>query len=270
MSSIFGGSKTTQQATSKPVDMTPGEFTALRKPFADELLKIIQNGGVGNYEGPLNADITPEETALLQQLQGQTGPNTARQGVINDTLAGKFLPGQEGSNPFLQAAIEAAQRPTLQGLEETLSRSLPGRFTQAGQIVQSNANGGTGGGSSAFDRAAAIATRGAADAIGDIATKMSSSAYESERGRQQEAVSLDRAEVDATVTNLQAQALPRLIEELGIERGLAEFQRRTQSLLEVLKTMGGVTSPTVAQNSQSSGSSTTSPNIFGTLFPKGL
>ncbi len=56
-----------------------------------------------------------------------------RTGLLNDTLAGKFLPGQAGSNPFLEAAIAAAQRPTEMALNDTLQRSLPGAFTAAGQ-----------------------------------------------------------------------------------------------------------------------------------------
>lgn len=248
---IFGGSKQETQSTasSTPQDMAPDEFKALRGTFSDSLLSMLKSGGGPGYEGPLNANIGANETNLLGQLMNQTGAGTQRAGVLSDTLGGKFLPGQPGGNPFLQAAIEAAQRPTLQGLEETLGRTLPGRFTLAGQQTQPQS-------SSAFDRAAAIATRGASQALGDIASNMSFGAYESERGRQQEAVSLDRAEVDATVTNLQAQALPRLIQELGIERGVAEFNRRSSQMLELLKTLAGVTAPTIAnqQQSQSTGS----------------
>jgi len=257
--SLFGGSKTTQQSTSIPTDLTPQPFKDLQQPFADALQSFLTTQGGPEYTGPLNANIGANEQTLLDSLMAQTGAGTARSGVINDTLAGKFLPGGAGSNPFLEAAIKAAQRPTLEGLTETLSRALPGRFTANGQFIQPNTGGQ--GGSSAFDRAAGIATRGAASALGDIATNMSFGGYEAERGRQENAVSLSRAEVDSTVTNLQAQALPRLIQELGIERGLAEFQRRTTSLLEVLKTIGGVTQPTIAQTAQSTGESVTQKGI---------
>lgn len=261
MKALFGGSEATQQSTSSstPVDMTPEEYKKLRGPFSAKLLEMLNTGGGPEYGGPLAANIGANETKLLSDLMGQTGPGTSRAQYLEDVIGGKFLPGQSGSNPFLQSAIEAAQRPTLQGLEETLSRALPGRFTAAGQFTQPQ-------GSSAFDRAAAIATRGAADAIGDIATKMSFGAYEGERGRQQEAVPLARQEVDATISNLQAQALPRLIEELGIERGLALFQERTKSLLSVLQILGGVGGPNLAQQGQSTASG--NAESFGGVFGK--
>lgn len=263
MKELFGGSESKSQATSTPVDMTPDAFKNLRDPFAQTLLSYLQGGGTPQYTGPLNADMTQTEGDILSQLMGQTGTGTNRNSYLQQVLSGNFLPGQDGSNPFLQAAIEAAQRPTLQGLEETLSRTLPGRFTLAGQQVQPQS-------SSAFDRAAAIATRGTADALADIATNMSYGAYESERGRQQEAVQLDQAEVDTTIKNLQAQALPRLIEELGIERGLALFQQNTQSILQILQTLAGVTAPTVANQQQSTSQSESHKGIFGQLFPMGI
>lgn len=246
-----------------------------------------------------------------------------------------------GANPFLQSAIEAAQRPTLQGLEETLSRTLPGRFTQAGHLIQP-------GGSSAFDRAAAIASRGATQELGDIATRMSYNAFEAAQGREASALEnelarrgqfglqtqsleagamqnqLDRAlqvpgmeaqlqqigantdlalaqlptqmaetalrlaqargqeagtgltqaqtgtqnaqtdltqsqvrgsEVDTAIKNLQAQALPRLIQDMGLERGIEAFNNNVNSLLATLGIASGVTRPVVANESKSSSGS---------------
>lgn len=266
---IFGGSTSTQQSTSTPLDMTPQEFQGMRGPFATELMKMLSAGGGPQYGGPLNADETANEQAIRGDLMNTTGPGTARSGYLQDTIGGKFLPGQAGANPFLDAAITSAQRPTMRNLEETLGRALPGRFTQAGHFTQSNAAGQ--GGSSAFDRAAAIATEGAANAMKDIASNMSFGAYEGERGRQQQAVALDQQEVDATVKNLQAQALPRLIQELGIERGLALFTQRNQQLMEFLKVLGGVTAPTIGNQQQMTANKEDyGKGVFGNIFPKGL
>lgn len=256
LSKLFGGSESKQ--ISIPVDTTPAELRALRKPFVDTLTSLFESGGGPSYEGPLVAPITDAEQAMLLQLQ-QSG--MGRQGLIEDTIAGRFLPGQEGANPFLDAAIRAAQRPTLEGLEETLSRTLPGRFTQAGHFTQPQ-------GSSAFDRAAAIATRGAADALADIATNMSFGAYESERGRQQQAIQLGQMEVDTMIKNLQAQALPRLIEDLGIERGIREYETRTQALMQLLGTLTAASAPNIATIQHAEGSS--SRGIIPALFPKGI
>ena len=168
-----------------------------------------------------------------------------RQNLIEQTIGGQFLPGQPGQNPFLEAAITNAQRPTMQGLEETLTRSLPGRFTQGGQFIQPH-------GSSAFDRAAAIATRGAADASAGIATNMSAQAYGQERGLQQQAVQLGQTEVQTLIQNLQAQALPRMIEDMGIERALAEFSGRTNQLLQALQIATGASGLNQIANEQTS------------------
>lgn len=258
---LFGGSE--QKSTSTPTDLTPSEFSGLRPEFANFLRGFLQEGGP-QYEGPLNAEMTQGEQDVLGQLRATTGPGTQRSQYLGEVLGGRYLPGQDRSNPFLDATIRAAQRPTLEGLQQTLERSLPGRFALAGQTSAPR-------GSSAFDRAAATASTGAANALSDIATNISFGAYEQERGRQQQAVQLDQVEVDATVKNLQAQGLPRLIQELGIERGMQLFQQRTQGILEVLRLLGGVTSPVIAQTQQSTGESTGGvlPAI-SKFFPKGL
>lgn len=273
---LFGGSKSTQTQRSLPGDFTPEEFKGLRPTLAAEIHKSI--GGGNNYQGPYVAPITGTEQSVLADLMGMAGSGTPRQGYLDQVIAGGFQglnPAATGamSNPFLDAAIRAAQRPTLEGLTETLTRDLPGRFTSAGQFVQPQ-------GSSAFDRAAAIATRGVSDTLGDIATNMSYQNYEAERGRQfqgfenergrqQEAVQLSRAEVDTAISNLQAQGLPRLIEDMGIERALATFKDQVNNLLGVLQLLGGVSGPTIANTTVGSAESTTQRGIIPGLFGTG-
>lgn len=250
---LFGGSKSEQQSTSGPTDATPEALKALREPFVSTLTNVLQGGGRPAYEGPLTTPITGAETTGLGAVSGAAYDPT-RQGLIQQTQQGAFLPGQAQANPFLQATIQAAQRPTLQGLEEVLSRALPGRFTQAGHFTQPQ-------GSSAFDRAAALATRGAADAAGDIATNISAQAYDQERGRQQQSIQLGQGEVETLVTNLKAQGLPRLIEDMGVERGLAEFNSRMQSLMQALQVAAGSPISQIANQSQSTGKSITEKGV---------
>lgn len=260
---LFGGSEERSQQQSGPVDVTPPEIRDLRGAFSTTLQRLLgQQGGdplagIPQFQGPLAAPMAGGENQLLQLLQQQAAGGQGQQ-LINQTLGGAFLPGQAGSNPFLQATIQAAQRPTLQGLEEVLSRTLPGRFTAAGQFVQPE-------GSSAFDRAAAIATRGAADALADIATNISFGAFESERGRQQEAIQLSQQEVATNIANLQAQALPRLIEQMGIEGGREEFARRLQTVLQALSVATGAPLQTVAQESSGSSEGRSSDGIFSKI-----
>lgn len=243
LNAIFGGSN--QTSSSAPVNMTPAPDAALQAPLANTLQTLMTTGGP-TYTGPLTTPATANENTLLQQLMttDPTAPGSPTSTLLNNTLNGTYLTPQ--SNPFLQAAITAAQRPTLEGLDQTLTRDLPGRFTQAGQSVQPQ-------GSSAFDTAAAIASRGTANALGDIATNMSYQNYNDERNRQQAAIPMSQQQVATTIQNLQAQALPRLIQENGIDRGLQLFQQQSQQLLSILGLTAQVAAPVVANSSTSTG-----------------
>lgn len=249
------GSSTTSNYTDPALSKLSGSLADTLKQVLASFGSQTANAGnpIANSTAAPQAPVTPQEQQLLSQLSTQTGPGTASADYIKKTLAGNFLPGQPGANPFFDAAVHAAQRPTLQGLQETLSRSLPGRFTLGGQQIQSNA--GDQGGSSAFDRAAAIATRGAADAVGDIATNMGNTQYGNERQQQTAAAGLDQAQVDQTIKGLQAAALPRLIQQNGLDKGLALFQQQTSNLLDFLKTIGTVQAPTLGTNAVSSSTS---------------
>jgi hypothetical protein len=267
MSFNFGKTSSKQQSTSTPMDLIGQQFTDLKGPFADVLKGLLGGGasnplaGIPEAPGPYSAPVTGTEQDFLSTLQGFQGPNglaTAGQDYLKDVISGKYA--DAGTNPFLKSYIEAAQRSTLRGLEETLTRSLPGRFTQAGQFVQPQ-------GSSALDRAAAIATEGVAKSVSDIATNIGFGAYEQERGRQQQGVQLGQQEVQSVITNLQAQALPRLVEQYGIDQGLTEFRNRLNILMQVLNAVGGVTRPVIGNQAQSTGSS--SGFNFGLSIPTG-
>ena len=280
LKSVFGGSSSESQtqSTSTPINFTDANLKGLAPDLATSLRTLLgsygsqtTNAGTGGTGAPVpQAGVTGQEQNLLDTIGKQVGPGTDSAGYIKDVLGGKYLPGQAGANPFFDAAVRAAQRPTLEGLTETLTRSLPGRFTANGQLIQSNEGGN--GGSSAFDRAAAIATRGVSNAVGDIATNMGNSAYTSERQNQNVAAGLDQAQVDQTIKGLQASALPRLIQQNGMDKGLALFQQQTTNLLDILKTIGAVQAPVIANQSQSTGtsSSSTEKGIIPGLFPKGI
>lgn len=247
-------------------DSVPKPFRQLRGPLSDLFLMLLGYkpksgrtrttdelmGGVPDYEGETTAPMTKAEAAALKQLQRSTGPGTARNRLLEQTLRGKFL-GK--GNPFLQQAIEAAQRPVTQRYEEILGRTLPGQFTAAGHTVQP-------GQSSPFDMAAALQARGLAQELGDISSQMSFGAYESERGRQQQAIPLSQQEVQTTIQNLQAQALPRAIQQHGLDTGLALFQKQTQDLLSVLSLIAGM--PMTPQSAVVSKGGT--PGVFPQLM----
>jgi hypothetical protein len=274
MKALFGGSTT----KSGPVDVTPSDIEGLRKSAGSVLEAFLKKGGGPEYKGPLVAELGDNERSILNLLMDDANGASGRQDLIRQTMEGRFLPGQPGANPYLESAIAAAQRPTFEGLGETLGRQLPGQFLQAGHtfnpatfannvIAQAGGGNTIAGGSSAFDRASAIATRGATQAAADIGTKMSSDAYESERTRQNEAIKFSQAETELMVSNLQAQALPRMIEDLGIERGIELFKSRTQEMLAALSSLGQFGQLTnIGQKSKTDQQN----GIIPSLFPKGL
>jgi len=260
---VFGGKK----ETSRPVDSTPEELKALRAPFVSGLTSLIQGQGRPEYGGDLVAGITPTEQQNLG-FMNQVAQGPGRQDLLNKTLSGYFLPGQEGSNPFLQSAIQAAQRPTQQALNDTLARTLPGTFTAAGQQIGGglrSPNQNLKPSSTAFDMAAARAFEGGSNALKDIATNMSFQGYESERGRQNQAVQLQQQDIQALSQNLKDQALPRLINQMGLDKALEEFNARFNSFLQALSIAQG--SPIAQQGQQSKGVSYS--GIVPALFPKG-
>lgn len=278
MEDLFGGSS--QQSVSGPVSTTPTQFQALRGPVADALRGLIGTGlqqGGGTYDPSTGSQYAVPMTAQEQALLGTLSPGgntlTAEaQAYLKNVMGGAYLPGGSNQNPFLEAAIKAAQRPTLQGLEQTLTRDLPGRFTAAGHFIQPQ-------GSSPFDRAAAIATRGAAQALSDIATNISSQAYTTERGLQQGAVGLSQQEVQNTISSLQASALPRLIEQYGVDKGLEQFNTRIETILKALAVASGLPLVSVANQTTASGTSSGGiiPGLTGAFsaafpaaFPKGI
>jgi hypothetical protein len=180
--------------------------------------------------------------------------NPAGEDALTKLLKAK---NPSSGNPFLKSTIDAATRPILENLTETLDRTLPGRFTQGGQFVQPE-------GSSAFDRAAAIATRGATQEIGDISSQIAFGAYEGDQNRniQRDQTKVAAAgqlsdiqaqEVDTLIKNLQAQALPRLVKDLGYERGLAQFQSQVENLLAALGIGAAASRPVTVGTSQGSG-----------------
>jgi len=254
----FGGSETEQkqssqqtassdsQATSITKDTTPVELQALRTPFVQALASMFQgSGGRPAYTGQLAAPITGAETTALDATAGAAyDPN--RGNLISSTLQGTYLPGQAGENPFMQAAIKEAQRATMTNLEETLARSIPGKFNLAGQQLGKN-------GSSAFDRAQGVAIRGAADAMAGIATNMSMAGYEAERQRQQQMVPVSQQEVATLSENVKTQGLPRLIEQLGFDKAFEEFSTRYASLIQALQIAAG--SPIAQQGTDSQSTS---------------
>lgn len=215
----MGGNVSRSRSTTR----VPPEFKRLRGPVAFQLENLIAGGP--QFEGPFTADIGTDEQAALENVQARTNTpfSALGRGALESTIRGDFL--SPDSNPFLRDTIAAAQRSVLERFNENEILERSG-FANAGQRLSE---------SSPFARARAIATRGLGNSLSDIATNLAGGNFQAERNRQLAAVSqgeqVSQGEFDRAVENLRAQALPRLIEQLGIDRGLEEFRRRVDLML---------------------------------------
>lgn len=272
-----------------PQGQLAAPITGNEQQLLGQIQSNLLGGGVADEQ---------QQNLLRELISGQQvgqGPAFQNQGIDIQGIQGGVQQGQE--NPFLQQAIAAAQRPLIQEFENIVAPALRAQFTQAGQQIQ-------GTGSSPFNEAAAQAQTGLANALGDISGRLAfqdfaqrqalqsdefqqlrglmteqeaiqkrlqSEEFQRDRQRQLDAVSqaqgVDRAQLENLIAGLEAQALPRLVEQFGIDRGLEEFRRRQGQLLQAIQSAGALASPTpvVLSSSTSSGTSTTSPGLLGGL-----
>lgn len=222
-------------------DVTPGAFRNLRGPVAGSLRNIITSEGGPAFEGPFTADIGGAEQAALQNVQGFGGTNVLQSQA--DALLGQQLTGQTlrpESNPFLQQTIEAATRPLFRAFDdrELQERALFGR---AGQKLQE---------SSPFAQARSRATEGLLSAVGDVSGRIAGENFQRGLDRQQQAVNQVQATQQARFNQargiLESSALPRLIQQFGIDQGKREFDRRMQMMLQALQLGGQLGQPTLS------------------------
>lgn len=268
--SLFGGSTSTTQSTSTPQNFTNPALSGLAPQLSGSLSKLMSDWGMGGpqYSGPTQASTTPNANNLLNS-KTLTNPGASANSWIDSVLAGNYMPGGSQGNPFLNAAIKGANTATNEQLATTLGTTLPGRFTAAGQFIQPNTSGN--GGSSAFDTAAALATQSAANADAATAANIENNAYNAGTQQQTAAAGLEPGMVQSAVNALQAQALPTMLQQNGITNGIQLFQTSIQSLLQLLQSVGAIQNPVLANNSQSTGSTTNyGKGIFADLFPGGL
>lgn len=260
---LFGGKKSKEQSTATPLDVTPQVIAGLRGPVVSALESLIQTGGGAAPTGvaPLGGAEQDLLSRAISQAGGPSPLQAAGRGLLGQTISGNFL--DPASNPFLAATIEAAQRPVIQAFQDVALPRLQGEFTAAGHRIQPQ-------GSSAFDRAAAIATRGLTQQLGDISTNIAFGNYAQERQRQQEAAGAAEAistqDLQTTITGLQTAALPRMIEQFGLDQGLEEFNRRITTILQALQVATGIPLVNIGTAQQGTLKSSESPGVFGTLL----
>jgi hypothetical protein len=249
MSGSFGMNQSKSNQSSRPVDITPQSYQNLRPQLSNMLSEYMWGGP--EYSGPMVAGLTGDERAGLADVKGQAtnlSPlSSAARGELMNTLSGSYL--NPDSNPFLQGYIEASTRPISQRAEEQRMAERSA-FGIAGQRLSQ---------SSPFARASAIRDRGELDAIGDVTSRIGTSAYEGERGRMTGATTAAEAatagQFNRSMDALKAAALPRLIAQLGIDNGMKEFARRAEVALAAAGIAGNISSLFGTQSKGSSSSS---------------
>lgn len=265
LGSLLGGNSGagTSKQSSRPVDLTLPWFSQLGQNVAGNLGGFISGGPAGAtpYSGQLTAGLTQREGAGLGVLQ-QAALDPTRLGLIQNTLAGNYLPGSPGGNPFLDAAIQAAQRPTAEALQYAVGRQIPGMFAAAGQQVGQGVGRG---GSTAKDLNVIRAAETGGRALGDIATNMSNANYQFERGLQQGAIGLGQQDIGAMIANIQAQGIPRAIEDQGITRAIALGQQGIGNWLQGLQIAQALPLQTTGNVSQGTAVGA-QPNLLTGLF----
>lgn len=197
---------------------------------AQNAINRLAGGGMGN---PLIQGIA---------ATGAAGPGFQS---LGDLFAGRTL---GADSPMVQNQIRAATRPLFEVFQDDLGQ-LTSAATQAGQFVQP-------GSSSPFELAKSRLQTGLANAIADTSANVVTQNFNNERQRQLgltgllgdtfqrgESLALNaansqmpfqRGQLSALMDGLQVAALPRQITQMGLDRGLQEFDRQQRRLLDVL------------------------------------
>ena len=190
-------------------------------PFAQASAQLV--GNVGQQLNDAALGVTNQ--AFQQQLQGlglaQQQPGMDLQNLLAGTNA-LGLPRQ-------------VQQAGLNNQATAFNQMQQNQFTAAGQANQSQ--------NDALQRA--LAGLGAAG-TGQV---RQGTAYENAANRQLQAGSAlsgadlanQTAALQAQLQNLQAQGLPRMVQQQGIDAGLAQFNTQNQQLQQLLQLLGGVT-----------------------------
>lgn len=254
------------QSKLENLDITPEAYKKLR-PLIGNLFQNLLSGGtkgttsisdvlsaLGTATDTYTAPVTSGEQSALDQLIAGITPSAgsdAATNLLTSTLNGDYL--NPDSNPYLAQTIEDAIAPLRQEYQNTILPNLRIGFTQSGQTINPN-------GSSVFDRASALASNEYLRNVQATATKIASDNYTAERDRQAAAVdqqsNYDTSTVNNLVSTLNAVALPRLIEQYGIDAGVEQYNTQMAQLMQLLgigTTASGVSNAGVQGSEASTG-----------------
>lgn len=221
---------------------------------------------LGSAEGG-NFSFNPGLQQIIGQLTGEAINPIGFGQAVASGLAGPGSPtigeGQFASNlatsPEIQKVIQAASAPITQAFASQTVPGLAGTMAQAGQRA-------TGGGSSAFDMAFGNAQNNELAQLAGVGGQIAGNAYET--GLQQygnayagglnaalsapsQLQSLTGSEINQLIQTLNAQALPQLTEQLGINNALSTYNSSMSSMLQALGLQVQSEAPVIGYGSES-------------------
>lgn len=274
----MGGSKQTQ--TSQQTQKV--EPWSQAKPYYGDLYseasKALAATPRDPYQGSLYAGPTAAQLSAVDALKTQAlNPNItgasqatwqnsdALAGLANDTISGKYL--HPDSNPYIKAAVEAAQRP----VENSLMRMvLPGIQDQS---IAQGAYGGSG-----YGTAQGLAISDFTQQALDMASRTYNDNYQFERGNQMQggnlaaqAAALNQVGTQQSLMPAQLQAMAGETEQgwaqQALDAQLKKYLLDQQTPWAGLDNMAGILASGGFNETNSSGTSTTQtkPGAAGIL-----
>jgi len=243
--------KLLREVLEKPTTGTyTGAYTSPMTAEETKLLGVLNNYATSDPQSLRSARDTLTSMTTGSDRQGpllQENVLGRGQDLVSAILSGSTFNPQ--TDAILQNAISAALRPLERRFDDQM-RSMRGNFTAAGQYVQPGA-------SSPFEYAKSRLEGDLATAMGDTSSRIIADNLISERARQgdilnlqatavdnakqrqldasQAIPTLEKVQLEGLVKALETNALPRLIEQLGLVGGREEFARQQELLTRVLE-----------------------------------
>lgn len=222
------------ESTSK--DMIPWPYQQMRQPVAQGMAPWLNWNTMPQYGEDFTSPMLPAEAGNLgnlgQMASGQSLEIPSER-QLSDTLAGKYLDIE--SNPWLRGTYDAAARSVLDSSNEAF---MGQRSAFTGQQQRPTS-------SSPMAAAESRLSRDRDITLANLSSQIFSPAYQNERQIQAQAAKTARDfmsfQFDKVVQNQKEQALPRLIEQYGLDKGTEMFNTRMQAFIAILSTAAGLT-----------------------------
>ncbi len=207
--------------------------------------QLQQIAGSGGIHPQLDQLIGAATRPIIDQFGDE---QLAQRGAF--TAAGHQIQGL-GSSPFAQASARLSSGVANAIGDTTAQLTAALNQQQQQQQMQALGMGMQMPGLQLQNQLAGLQALGLPREIAQMGLNQQSQAFENQQGRQlqagssigQQGLAGQAAQMQAQLQNLQAQGLPRLIEQLGIDAGLQEYQRQQQQMMQLMQLMSGVSAP---------------------------